>query len=355
MKRIALIYDFEQWVLGNIAKQMASCLNGKINYELVPTPFPKDRIELNQLQRNHYALHFLTQRLFEWYPTQLYRKSIVTTHHLGSKAKELFPRLLKHMDVPCVTNHDCLNTICEITASKPTDFFHTPYGIDTTFFSHRPNGRAIIQSRFPNLSPNSFLLGLAASPNSNEDERKGFDRYWNLLRELNRAGLERECHLIILGPSAETKNGWKPELIPSDVAPFIHITGFVSREDLPSFYCGLDYYLCLSRLEGGPYPVLECMSCGVPVISTWVGSVINLIEDGISGWIVNEEDHISKTLSIISQNSFKEDLIRKARETLQKRHSFDSAYDPLLYNRIYATTPRNSLLRRLYRFTKTLR
>jgi len=36
--------------------------------------------------------------------------------------------------------------------------------------------------------------------------------------------------------------------------------------DMPAFYQGLDVLVCPSRVEGGPMPVLEALSCGVPVV-----------------------------------------------------------------------------------------
>ena len=39
-----------------------------------------------------------------------------------------------------------------------------------------------------------------------------------------------------------------------------------SWEALPKFFQGLDVLLCPSRVEGGPLPVLEAMSCGVPCV-----------------------------------------------------------------------------------------
>jgi len=36
--------------------------------------------------------------------------------------------------------------------------------------------------------------------------------------------------------------------------------------DMPAFYQGLDVLVCTSRVEGGPMPVLEALSCGVSVV-----------------------------------------------------------------------------------------
>jgi glycosyltransferase involved in cell wall biosynthesis len=42
---------------------------------------------------------------------------------------------------------------------------------------------------------------------------------------------------------------------------------------MPTFYGGIDVYCCASIAEGTPNPVLEAMASGVPVVSTDVGIV----------------------------------------------------------------------------------
>jgi glycosyltransferase involved in cell wall biosynthesis len=42
---------------------------------------------------------------------------------------------------------------------------------------------------------------------------------------------------------------------------------------MPAYYASIDVYVCTSKIEGTPNPVLESMACGVPVISTDVGIV----------------------------------------------------------------------------------
>ncbi|MCD4819152.1 MAG: glycosyltransferase family 4 protein [Candidatus Cloacimonetes bacterium] len=52
------------------------------------------------------------------------------------------------------------------------------------------------------------------------------------------------------------------------------------------FYNSLDVYICASRSEGTPRPVIEAAACGIPILSTDVGLVPDLVDDGISGRIV---------------------------------------------------------------------
>jgi glycosyltransferase involved in cell wall biosynthesis len=52
------------------------------------------------------------------------------------------------------------------------------------------------------------------------------------------------------------------------------------------FYNSLDLYFAASRTETGPRTVLEAAACGIPSLSTDVGLVPELIENGTDGFIV---------------------------------------------------------------------
>lgn len=64
----------------------------------------------------------------------------------------------------------------------------------------------------------------------------------------------------------------------------------VDRDDLARCYDALDLYLICSREEGGPMALMESMGSHVPVVSTRVGMSPDLIEDGVSGALVDIDD-----------------------------------------------------------------
>ncbi len=60
----------------------------------------------------------------------------------------------------------------------------------------------------------------------------------------------------------------------------------VPREKMVEFYQNLDCLICSSASEHIPLPVLEAAACGVPIISTKVGIVPEIIKTGENGLIV---------------------------------------------------------------------
>lgn len=63
----------------------------------------------------------------------------------------------------------------------------------------------------------------------------------------------------------------------------------LSQEEMSAFYHSLDVYLCLSDHEGLPTPSIEAAACGIPIISTLVGILSELIENGVNGYLVAQD------------------------------------------------------------------
>lgn len=85
---------------------------------------------------------------------------------------------------------------------------------------------------------------------------------------------------------------------------------FKNNNDIQSFYKKINFYICTSWHEGTPNPCLEALSCGIPVITTKVGNMPEIIEDGVNGFFIDHSvDSIERVISKISQLSNSDYLI----------------------------------------------
>ena len=78
----------------------------------------------------------------------------------------------------------------------------------------------------------------------------------------------------------------------------IVVTGYISPNNLPSYYALMDVFVHPSLRDGMPNAVLEAMACGKAVVATGVGGVPDVIKDGENGSIVpvNDADVLSSAI-----------------------------------------------------------
>ena len=62
------------------------------------------------------------------------------------------------------------------------------------------------------------------------------------------------------------------------------------QHTLRDIYAGCDIWLCTSTSEGYHLPPHEAMACRCPVVSTRVGGPMDLIEDGVNGYLVDVDN-----------------------------------------------------------------
>ncbi|HEU4930544.1 MAG TPA: glycosyltransferase, partial [Pyrinomonadaceae bacterium] len=87
-------------------------------------------------------------------------------------------------------------------------------------------------------------------------------------------------------------------------------------EEMREFYRSLDVYVCASRNEGTPNPCLEAAACGVPLLTTRVGNMPELVRDGVNGFFVERDvDDIARMLRMLRDDS---NLLRAMSKQMQQ-------------------------------------
>lgn len=117
----------------------------------------------------------------------------------------------------------------------------------------------------------------------------------------------------------------------------IILPGYVKDEDLPYMYGLADVFLFPSLREGFGIPIIEAMSCGVPVITSNTSSMPEVAGD--AAHLVdphNEEDILKALVKIITDSEYSESLIKKGRLQSSK-FSWESMAEKVLdtYKELY--------------------
>jgi glycosyltransferase involved in cell wall biosynthesis len=90
-------------------------------------------------------------------------------------------------------------------------------------------------------------------------------------------------HLFILGDGHEY-NRLVAKVEALGLSERIHLTGY--RSDVLTFYELADYFILTSDIEGFPNVVLEAMAFSLPVLSTAVAGIDEIVVDGKNGFVL---------------------------------------------------------------------
>jgi len=119
-----------------------------------------------------------------------------------------------------------------------------------------------------------------------------------------------------------------------------HITFAGIVRDIPAFLAMVDIITFSSDFEGLPIALLEAMAMASPVVSTRVGGIPNVIEDGINGILVpprEPEALANQLLTVLRDKNLQKALGQNARDTIQKSFSSQNMHQKILdlYQKLY--------------------
>ena len=114
---------------------------------------------------------------------------------------------------------------------------------------------------------------------------KGFDRLLKIIYRLINDNIE--CFLWIIGNGPEEEK-LKKYILDNNLNDYVHLTGY---EDNPYKYIrNADIYVCSSYSEAYSTSVTEAVVLGKPIITTLCSGMNEILENGKSGLIVNNDD-----------------------------------------------------------------
>ena len=162
----------------------------------------------------------------------------------------------------------------------PTARFEViPSGVDLARF--RPAADRSAARRDLGLERDAFVVGLVAALRP----EKRPDLFVEVARGL--AARVPLARFVVAGSGSEAGR-LRAAVESAELSTRFRLLG--SREDVPAIWAAIDVAVLTSRTEALPVSLLEAHACGVPAVSTDVGSVRDIVADGETGWIVPEGD-----------------------------------------------------------------
>jgi glycosyltransferase involved in cell wall biosynthesis len=122
----------------------------------------------------------------------------------------------------------------------------------------------------------------------------------------------------------------------------VHLVG--PRRDALRFLAAIDLFVMTSNFEGMPIALLEAMAMSLPILSTSVGGVPEVVEDGVTGELVDGRDPLRYAEAVVRIITDPEKLTRYGRagrlryEKLFRVDTMVRSYDEI-YRRHLARHP----------------
>jgi glycosyltransferase involved in cell wall biosynthesis len=144
--------------------------------------------------------------------------------------------------------------------------------------------------------------------------------------------------LLIVGKGLEAEN-LKKLSVDLGVDTDCVFTGFVNHSLVPAYHNMICISCFLSNSESFGVAVLEASSCEKPVVVSNVGGLPEVVEEGVTGFIVPPRDEVAAAVAIeklISDPELRETFGKNGREKVSRLYDWDKNLEEIIqiYNAV---------------------
>jgi len=133
---------------------------------------------------------------------------------------------------------------------------------------------------------------------------------------------ERDDFVVLIIGDGEREAEIKNLVNDKGLGDYIIFTGF--RDDVYNLLPGLDFLVHTARWEGFGFVIAEAMAAGLPVVSTDVSNISEIIVDGKTGYLAeagNPEDIKNKVLKMMEND--KDGFEKRGRKVIKDKFTLD--------------------------------
>lgn len=283
--RVALIADEEGWAYHNIALQLKKNLT-EMDIDIFYSRHADSIAELFLLLKNYDVVHVLWRGILQFLDSdpfygelcqygltrEEYAKKFIgglclTTAvydhlYLGEDTEGVTEKILSAVDEYTVSSAKLLDIYSKRYEKKPAAEISD--GVDLEMFYPQN------LERFDRIDDRPVVIGWV-----------GNSIFWG-----NKADDLKGVHTILIPAVDELRReGENVTRLFADRQERI-----IPHSEMKDYYSKIDIYVCTSRIEGTPNPLLEAMACGVPVITTDVGLVPEVLGEFQKQFVLERRD-----------------------------------------------------------------
>lgn len=138
--------------------------------------------------------------------------------------------------------------------------------------------------------------------------------------------------LMIIGEGPK-ENELKKKVFQLDLEKCVIFTGKISPTNIHKYYQAADIFVLPSYSEGLPLSILEAMACGLPIVTTNVGGIPEVVKNSENGFIVPSKNKqlLAQKLEILAYNSdLRKKFGFKSTEIIIKKFSIEKKVEELV-------------------------
>lgn len=136
---------------------------------------------------------------------------------------------------------------------------------------------------------------------------------------------DRQDLRVLIGGDGQLKEEIETSLQEKGITARVDLPGWISHDDLPNYLNQLRLLILPSYTEGLPNIMLEAMACGTPVLATPVGAIPDVIIDGKTGFIMenNSPDCIAKNVIRALNSPDLEQIAEAGKQFVEENFTFE--------------------------------
>lgn len=134
---------------------------------------------------------------------------------------------------------------------------------------------------------------------------------------------------MLIGGDGQLKESIEKSLYAEKITAHVDLPGWISHEDLPKYLNQIRLLVLPSYTEGLPNIMLEAMACGTPVLATPVGAIPDVIRDGETGFIMedNSTECIARNVMRALSDPDLEGIAERGRKYVEGEFTFEKAVE----------------------------
>lgn len=143
------------------------------------------------------------------------------------------------------------------------------------------------------------------------------------LKQLKEQGIACKLTLVGDGPDRQRLEDLSRQFKLED---FVQFTGAVNQEQIKDYFIQADAFVLPSFAEGVPVSLMEAMSLKIPVVSTYVGGIAELIYSGENGILVSpgDVDALSGAIkSLVENPKLRSSLSEAGRTQIENKYNLN--------------------------------